>query len=952
MGRVALDPKSLSVWEANMRELRSLQPILAKRLEAWTEEHGHAFEHEETPTPKGSWISGLTDEPFFQPLELPKEPWRKREKEHASVLFIYGVGVAPWLFRMVRAMPKTVMTLVVLEPNLALLAYLLHTTNLYMALPKGCRLSFLAGSDDSAIDSEINEALAVNVSPMGTYAVALAKPWSHPGETECFQKGIEALNKSLGEKIIVRLQQLGNSAEDTLLGLRQIVLNAPWIVFGSSLQSLAGDFRGRPFIWVAAGPSLDKNVHLLRENGNRAVVICADTVAKKLLGLGIVPHIIVSLERVLEVHEYLEKLWTEYPEETADILLVSQAVCVPELAKWPGPHIVVGKAEIPVDQWVIGSVLQGGLLFSGLSVAHMGMWLAASLGASSLALIGQDLAFGEGERTHAAATVSAEHAQAQTGGITGRNFEVPALLGGTVKTDEMWFLFLNIMESYLEHFPVSVFDCTEGGALIRGTTVKPLAEWMREHLEGKEPFSETPSARARSAEMGPEERQAAASRVAEAVGAVLRFIEDSQEKLDSLQRDIDRVTAPALTPAQRREIASAMADALDRYHGSNPMVEFIGQSQLTMNAVGIAKTRYLEDVATVEEWRRVHEEILSGHRVALDLMKTWMRYLDEAVRSVCDHWDEGYSILPLPFYREEEGEGALPPEGADAMLPEAQALLDRLDDRDGALKAHVLLDNLIARADHKWWSHWDPRIDWKLARALELEGRNAEAARFMRRMETRSLEVHGLPHEAAVGFLKDYARIVSSYDLCFFPDFDRARIYLYNVLEIEPDDEEACALLKRVNQEALNLLKRIGPWEFSSGGRKQDFALDWQIARAEAEQALSEGDLLLALDRVWAMIKKHVLMVPQTAALYLDWLTTQIVRIREHGALHAEIEAIQNEILAWMPLFDKVGLRVAPGFLPEGFVMPELQIVQQDGSPARELNGVGASSSRGEEIGS
>ena len=71
------------------------------------------------------------------------------------------------------------------------------------------------------------------------------------------------LNKSLGEKVIVRLQQLGNSAEDTLLGLRQIALNAPWIVFGPSLQSLAGAFRGRLFIWVAAGPSLDKNVHLL-----------------------------------------------------------------------------------------------------------------------------------------------------------------------------------------------------------------------------------------------------------------------------------------------------------------------------------------------------------------------------------------------------------------------------------------------------------------------------------------------------------------------------------------------------------------------------------------------------------------------------------------------------------------------------------------------------------------
>lgn len=932
MGRVVLESKSLSVWEANMRELRSLQPALAERLEAWTEEHGHAFEHEETATPKGTWISGLTEEPFFQPSELPRQPWNKKEKEHVSVLFVYGVGVAPWLFRMVRAMPETVLALVVMEPNLALLACLLHTTNIYMALPKGCRLSFVVAQDDS----EIEEALSVNVSPMGTYAAALAQAWAHPGEAECFRKEFEALHKSLSEKILVRLQGLGNSAEDTLLGLRQIALNAPWIVFGPSLNSIVDDFRGRPFIWVASGPSLDKNVHLLKENGDRAVVVCADTAAKKLLGLGIVPHIVVSLERVLEVYDYLEKIWTEYPDEARDILLVSQAVCVPELAKWPGPHIVVGKREIPVDQWVVGGVLQGDVLFSGLSVAHMGIWLAAVLGASSLALMGQDLAFGEGQRTHADATVSAEHMPNSS--MTGHDFEVPAALGGTVRTYEIWFLFLKIMEQYLAHFPVPVFDCSEGGALIRGTTVKPLAEWMHEQLEGLEPFSQTPSERLRAVALSPEEREAAARRVAEQAAAVQDFIGRSRERLGALQRDVERVAAPALTPAQRREIASAMSVELDRYHHSNPMVEFIGQSQLTLNAVGIAKTRYLEDVATVEEWKRVHEEILAGHCVALDFMENWVRYLSEAVRSVCAHWGDGYSLEPLPFWTENHGEeGNLLPHGADGMLREAQALLERLDDPEGALEAHVLLDNLIARADHKWWRREDRRIDWKLARALEREGRNAEATRFMRRMETRSLEVYGLPHEAGMSFLKDYARIVSSYDLCFFPDFDMARTCLYNVLEAEPEDGEARALLQEVNRNALKFLERFTPWEFSDGKGGRGVALEWQLARAEAEQALSDGNALLAFRRVWEMIKKYLLMIPEGGAAYLSWLTAQLARIFEAGEPPPEVLELRGEMLAWMPLFEKMGLKVAPGFLPEGFVVPqsetsiEEELTQEEG---------------------
>ena len=925
MSKVVLDPKDLSVWEANMKELRALQPVLAQRLEEWTEKHGHGFEHDETVTPKGTWISGLTEVPFFQPSELSGQPWRGREKEHVSVLFAYGVGVAPWLFRMVRAMPRTVMALVVLEPNLVLLARLLHTTNIYTALPEGCRLSFVTAPDDA----EVEEALAVNVAPMGTYAAALAYAWSHPGEAECFREEIEALHKTLRDKILVRLQGLGNSAEDTLLGLRQIALNAPWIVFGPSLNSIIDDFRGRPFIWVASGPSLDKNVHLLKENRDRAVVICADTAAKKLLGLGIVPHIVVSLERVLEVYDYLEKIWAEYPDEAKDILLVSQAVCVPELAKWPGPHVVVGKREIPIDQWLIGGMLQGDVLFSGLSVAHMGIWLAAVLGASSLALTGQDLAFGEGQKTHADSTVSAEHAPAAP--ATGRELEVPAALGGTVQTDEIWFLFLKIMEQYIERLPVPVFDCSEGGALIKGTDVRPLDDWMREHLEGVDAFSQTPSERIRAAVLSPDEREAAARRVSEQAAGVQRFIEDSRENLKALQRGVERVVAPALTAAQRREFAARLAAELDRYHHSNPMVEFIGQSQLTMNAVGIAKTRYLEDVATVEDWKRVHEEILAGHGVALDFLENWVRYLDEAVRTVCGHWDEGYSLEPLPFSAEEEGEeDGLRPEGME-VLSRAQALLERLDDPGEALEAHVLLDNLIARADHKEWHRADRRIDWKLARALEREGRNAEASRFMRRMETKSLEAHGLPHEAGMAFLKDYARIVSSYDLCYFPDFDLARTCLYNVLEAEPGDEEARAQLREVNEEALKFLRRFSSWEFAAEKREGGAALDWRLACAEAEQALSDGNALRAFLRIWEMVKKHLLVVPGLMAVYLDWLTAQLARIlEEEGEPLPEIAALRDEILAWMPLFAKLKIEVAPGFLPEGFTVPDLKLKREN----------------------
>lgn len=919
MSPITLDPKSLTVWEANMRELRRLQPRLAQALDKWTETNGHSFEHEETATPKGFWVSGLTEEPFFQPAEIPEKPWRRGEESRVSILFVYGTGVAPWLFRMVRSLPETALAIVVLEPNIALLSYLLHTTSIYHALPAGCRISFIVDSAEASVE----EALMVNVMQLGTYVASLARIWIHPGEEEVFRPRLEEIQKALRERVITKLQELGNSAEDTLLGLRQIALSAPWMVLSPSLSSITQQYRGRPFIWVASGPSLDKNVHLLKENADRSVIICADTAVRKLLGMGIVPHIAVALERGVPVYQYLEKIWIQYPEEAKKILLVSQAVCVPEVAgKWPGPKIVVGKREIPVDNWMIGEILKGDVVFSGLSVAHMGIWLAAYMGASSLALIGQDLAFGEGRRSHAGATVTAQTAKAEAEGdyrVLKRDYEVPGALGGTVLTHEMWFLFLRVMERFVPMLGLPVFDCTEGGALIRGTTIEPLMKWMTDHLGDVKSFERSPAEHVASLSRTPEERRAAVGRVVHNVGLAIAFVRDSRKKLDKLEEEIGRTTAPGLSPQQRKVIAANMATLLDEFHHSNPVIDFIGQSQVTLNAAVITETRHLDDIFAVQEWKRVHEEIIAGHRSSLDFMENWLKYMAISVDIINENWDKGFSVTPLPFFPTGSVRDLNPFE-ADLMVNEAMeqiGLLSRAETEMESLSAHVLLDNLIARADHKWWHFWDDRIDWKLGLSLEEEGRSAEAILFLQRMENQSMGIFGLPHEAGVAFLKDSARIVASNDMCYIPDFDRARLYVQNVIDLEPGDEGARDLLKDINARALRYYTNLSAMALDpSKVTPQRIANDWHLERTKAEQAIADEDVLLAFELVWAMIKKFLLVVPEGASDYLEWLTTQIVRLEEQETPPERVVEIRREILKWMPLIRELKMKMNPNFAP------------------------------------
>ena len=55
-------------------------------------------------------------------------------------------------------------------------------------------------------------------------------------------------------------------------------------------------FKGHPAIIVSAGPSLEKNIHLLREAKGKAVIIAVDAVLPTLVPAGVIPDIVVVLE--------------------------------------------------------------------------------------------------------------------------------------------------------------------------------------------------------------------------------------------------------------------------------------------------------------------------------------------------------------------------------------------------------------------------------------------------------------------------------------------------------------------------------------------------------------------------------------------------------------------------------------------------------------------------------
>ncbi|MBF0551015.1 MAG: motility associated factor glycosyltransferase family protein, partial [Deltaproteobacteria bacterium] len=73
---------------------------------------------------------------------------------------------------------------------------------------------------------------------------------------------------------------VGNSPEDSLIGIANMLDNIENIIISPGVNQAYDAFKGRPAIIVAAGPSLNKNVHLLKGLEDRALIIVCDVMLR------------------------------------------------------------------------------------------------------------------------------------------------------------------------------------------------------------------------------------------------------------------------------------------------------------------------------------------------------------------------------------------------------------------------------------------------------------------------------------------------------------------------------------------------------------------------------------------------------------------------------------------------------------------------------------------------
>lgn len=266
----------------------------------------------------------------------------------------------------------------------------------------------------------------------------------------------------------------GAEWEKNILGNLALLLRKPGVGYVQDC------FKDKTAIIVAAGPSLNKNIHLLKKAKGKAIIIAVDAVLKRLLAEDIIPDIVVVYDGYKYTLKYFEGL--DYSKLNDVILLSSHLFYNHVLEEWPGPLLfapVVGIAD-DLLYWVEKTSDYKGRISTGGSVAHLAFMFAWQLKANPIVLVGQDLAFTD-DTTHVSGSAYHRNIDKEMRRSNKLFLKIKDIHGNDVWTRNDFYYYLvwfNRMISGLKNIDKDkiFIDATEGGARIEGTELMSLEE--------------------------------------------------------------------------------------------------------------------------------------------------------------------------------------------------------------------------------------------------------------------------------------------------------------------------------------------------------------------------------------------------------------------------------------------------------------------------------------------
>ncbi|EAJ5406860.1 motility associated factor glycosyltransferase family protein, partial [Campylobacter jejuni] len=299
---------------------------------------------------------------------------------------------------------------------------------------------------------------------------------------ERFHEDVLGLNKKLAENFKNSIVSHGNDSTDTLQGIEQFVYNLPSMITHPSYKELLSKRKGisDTAIIVSTGPSLTKQLPLLKKYASKATIFCADSSYPILAKHGIKPDYVCMLERTEITAEFFNHDFGEFDK---DIVFVCAGVVHPkaiEYLKGRNRKYLITPRYLYFPIYI--KLKYFDFLYNTPSVAHMSYFLSVLLNHKNIIFIGQDLAYAENGNSHPDDYQNSANYESQ---MYEHILTIAYGGNGKVETHEVWIFFKQILEAMIIKYHITTYNCTEGGARIEGTIEKPFL-WACENLLDKD----------------------------------------------------------------------------------------------------------------------------------------------------------------------------------------------------------------------------------------------------------------------------------------------------------------------------------------------------------------------------------------------------------------------------------------------------------------------------------
>lgn len=371
--------------------------------------------------------------------------------------------------------------------------------------------------------------------------------------------------------------------------------------------------EGRPAIIVSAGPSLDKNVYLLKKMKNKALIIATDAALLVMDSHGIQPDVIVSIDATKNPKLFDVQVADNVP------IVCSENLNYKVFEHTTGRRFYIA-SSIGYLMKMMGAEGER-VIGTGGCVANCAFSLAIGMGAKQIVFIGQDLAF-DGGRVHAGnidnVVIDKKVINMEVDGIA--RFYVEGNLEEKVVTNAPFTSYRNWFERQIAEFEnVEFINITAGGAKISGATYMNGEEYVEKYIdqiEEKDYLAELRSIETRYDEKKQEEVQNELKKIPEKIEEIKEYI----RKIRNKYRELDKLNS------DRKTNSTKLVSTVNKILEMQKEMQEINEFELLGNYNG--KQEVIFQRSALETKENLYEEYKDVYNRGMDLMKMYTESIE------------------------------------------------------------------------------------------------------------------------------------------------------------------------------------------------------------------------------------------------------------------------------------------------------------------------------------